>query len=116
MADEIENIHESDNGDQAFDATAEPEPRQPEQGEQPNAYEAIIKQQGEQIAALLEHSERLSAQITQMVQGGAQITNATPQQPQQQQPMQQFNPPSLDNDDDYSLEALGKEIGKPVHE
>jgi len=123
MTEENTNIHESDTGIQAFDVTPAPEP-QPvpggasdddvpaEQAQAANPYQAIIDQQTAQIDALMKHTERLNAQIAQMVQGGAQFTDNQQPQPQPQ-PMQQFNPPALSDDDDFSLEALGREIGKP---
>ena len=123
MTDENTNIHESDTGIQAFDVTPhndpqpEPQPAQDAQAatetaEPANPYQAIIDQQTAQIDALMKHTERLNAQIAQMVQGGAQFTDNQQPQPQPQ-PMQQFNPPALSDNDDFSLEALGREIGKP---
>ena len=99
----------------------------------PNAYQSIIDQHNAQIAALMAQNNALNGQITQMVQGGAQFMQpqqpqVQPQQPQVQQPqqfpnyyqpmnpMQQFNPPALSDNQDWSLEALGKEIGKPRKE
>ena len=106
-----------------------------------NAYESIMKEQSEQIAALIAQNQALNGQITKMVQNGAQfyqpqqqqqqqpgmmpqyqnayggVANpAIVQQPQPQNPMQQFNPPALSSNQDWSLEALGKEIGKPRKE
>ena len=103
----------------SFNTTA-PEPPQ-----QANAYQSIIDEQNAQIAALMAQNSSLNAQITQMVQSGAQFSQ--PQQPQQMpqvsnnwtvQPMQagaganMFNPPSMALDTDVSLESLAKEIGK----
>lgn len=103
----------------SFNTTA-PEPPQ-----QANAYQSIIDEQNAQIAALMAQNSSLNAQITQMVQSGAQFSQ--PQQPQQMpqvgnnwavQPMQAgagantFNPPSMALDTDVSLESLAKEIGK----
>ena len=113
-----QNIHESDTGIQAFDVTPHAQPEQQEQQEQQgqaqdtNAYNVIIDQQKAQIDALLAHTERLNAQIAQMVTSGAQFTDA---QQTTQTPANagvQLPPKSLTDDDDYSLEALGKEIGK----
>ena len=95
-----------------------------------NAYQAIIEQQQAQIRALIAQTNAQSQQITRMVQGGAQFMQQPQQvQPMQQQqpqqfpnyyqptnPMQQFNPPALSDNQDWSLEALGKEIGKPRKE
>lgn len=93
------------------------EPQQPQQEpqQQQDAFDTILAQKDAQIAALIEQTNSLTQQITQMVQGGVQFTNqpAQPQQPQAVNPMQQFNPPALSDDDDFSLEALGREIGKP---
>ena len=135
MTEENTNIHESDTGIQAFDVTPPVEHHeQPNQETQPEQqgqqertpYDLIIEQQNAQIDALMKHTERLNAQIAQMVQGGVQFTDNQVQQSQSQQakpmqqsqsqqakPMQQFNPDSLSDNIDYSLEALGREIGKP---
>ena len=99
--------------------TPEPEPQpapapQPEPKTEPepelkqsNPYQSIIDQQNEQIQTLMEYNAKLSAQITQMVQNGAQFTQ------QQAQPRPKPAPvPSLSDDQDYSLESLAKEIGK----
>ena len=124
------DIHQDPLGVQAFDVTPEPEPKAEPQQEpqaepqaepqQPNTYETIIKQQNEQIDLLIEHTERLNAQIAQMVQGGVQFTDnsgtANGHTRTTPNPMQQMNPPALTDNDDFSLEALGREIGKPRHE
>ena len=104
----------------------------PEQMQAPASYQSIIDQQNEQIAALIAQNQALNGQITKMVQNGAQFyqpqqpaqTTFQPMQPQPtqtgyqqaQNPMQQFNPPALSSNQDWSLEALGKEIGKPRKE
>ena len=85
----------------------EPEPK-PETGT--NVYDTIIGQQGEQIQMLIEQNERLSAQIAQLIQSGAQIGVA--HGVQAANPLQQFNSPSLASEDDWSLESLAKDIGK----
>ena len=85
----------------------EPEPK-PETGT--NVYDTIIGQQGEQIQLLIEQNERLSAQIAQLIQSGAQIGVAHGMQAAN--PLQQFNSPSLAESDDWSLESLAKDIGK----
>ena len=100
----------------------------------PDAYKAIIDQQQAQIKALIAQTNAQSAQITQLVQNGGQLT-AQQMQPQQfaqavPQPKQvqfpnvyqpydaqaapnaNWQPPSMLDDGDYSLESLGKEIGK----
>lgn len=122
----------------SFNTTA-PEQMQAQQA--PASYQSIIDQQNEQIAALIAQNQALNGQITKMVQNGAQfyqpqqpqpaqvgnmpqyqnayggVANpAIVQQPQPQNPMQQFNPPALSSNQDWSLEALGKEIGKPRKE
>ena len=108
----------------------------PEQA--PASYQSIIDQQNEQIAALIAQNQALNGQITKMVQNGAQfyqpqqpvppgimpqfqnayggVNNPAIVQPQPQTPMQQFNAPALSSNQDWSLEALGKEIGKPRKE
>ena len=150
----VEDIHTSDTGIQAFDVTPPiepPTPPAPQTSQQPaqapaqqavsqqtqdvNAYETIIAQQQAQINALIAQTNAQSAQITQMVQNGAQFTQsqndyesrfqyaqnfapiqATPQQfpnyYDPASPMQQFNPPSLAQQGDFSLEGLANEIGK----
>lgn len=124
MTEENTNIHESDTGIQAFDVTPPVEHHeqpgretQPEQqGQQEKTpYDLIIEQQNAQIDALMKHTERLNAQIAQMVQGGVQFNDNQGKQTQtpQVKPMRQFNPDSLSDNIDYSLEALGREIGKP---
>lgn len=85
----------------------EPEPK-PETGT--NVYDTIIGQQGEQIQLLIEQNERLSAQIAQLIQSGAQI--GVSHGMQAANPLQQFNSPSLASEDDWSLESLAKDIGK----
>lgn len=112
--------------------TLQPQPQPPIQSDQ-NAYQTIIAQQQAQIDALIAQTNALNGQITQMVQGGMQFaqpmqqpTQQPMQQPMQQpqypnyyqpaNPMQQFNPPALSDNKDWSLEALGKEIGKPRKE
>lgn len=121
----------------SFNTTA-PEQMQAQQA--PASYQSIIDQQNEQIAALIAQNQALNGQITKMVQNGAQFyqpqqpaqTAFQPMQPQPSQtgyqqpaqmsyqqaqnPLQQFNPPALSSNQDWSLEALGKEIGKPRKE
>lgn len=118
---ENENIHESETGVQAFDVTPHASGENPDdvtsadtqsakdaESNALNPYDAIIKQQKEQIDALMEHTERLNKQIAQMVHGGVQVNDGTQQtQPQQPQPQAQ----SL-ADDYVSLSDLGAEIGK----
>ena len=82
-----------------------------------DAYQSIIEGQQGQIDALMAANKRLNDQIAQMVQSGAQITQAgvqapVSQSPQPVQPVQNLNPQSLASDEDWSLESLGKEIGK----
>ena len=87
----------------------EPEPEhKPETGT--NVYDTIIGQQGEHIQMLIEQNERLSAQIAQLIQSGAQI--GVSHGVQASNPLQQFNSPSLADNDDWSLESLAKDIGK----
>ena len=118
---ENENIHESDTGVQAFDVTPHASGENPDnvtsadtqsakdaESKSLNPYDAIIKQQKEQIDALMEHTERLNKQIAQMVHGGVQVNDGT-QQTQSQQTQAQAQ--SL-TDDYVSLSDLGAEIGK----
>ena len=103
-----------------------------------DAQAQIIAQQQAQIEALMQQNQSLNAQVVSMVQNGAQLSSAQPQtkplaepyQPStptqvqqmaqlgaQPDPLGTFNPPSLSNQEDYSLEALANEIGKdrPTH-
>ena len=79
-----------------------------------DAYQSIIDQQNATINALMAQNQALNGQIAQMVHSGAQITQQPAQQPVSQpvQPTQTFNPQPLSEGDDWSLESLGKEIGK----
>lgn len=90
---------------------AAPEPAQPaapEPAQTTNAgYDSIIQQQTEQINALIAQNQSLTDQMTKLIQNGAQIG-----QPQQVTPLQQFAPPALSDNDDWSLEALGREMAK----
>ena len=91
----------------------EPQTLQEPVSQMPNAYESTINQQNSMIEALIAQNEKLTQQITQMINGGLQI-----QQPQQIPGQMQMNipsiPPSVSQlaDEDYSLESLAKEIGK----
>lgn len=100
-----------------------PEPQAASTG--PGAYQSIIQQQQEQIDALIAHNKSLSDQITALVHNGGQITDPDGQpgdragaqsqpQPQQAQPAFTGMPGSrsIALDEDMSLEALAKEIGK----
>lgn len=75
--------------------------------ESQNAYESIMKQQSEQIAALIAQNESLTNQITHLIKNGAQIS-----QPVAHDPLANIMNPSLASDEDWSLEALAKDIGK----
>ena len=80
---------------------------------QANPYESIIEQQQQQIDALLKQTETLNAQITRMVEGGAQFNSQPAQPAEPTQPAQAFNPKSLAEQDAFlSMEDLAKEIGK----
>ena len=78
----------------------------------PNAYETIIAQQQAQISALIAQTNSLSGQITELIRGGAVITdnkqgsvgaaNVTPNG------LQGFEPP----EDYVPLADLGAQIGK----
>ena len=88
-----------------------------------SAYNSIIEQQQAQIAALMAQNDALNQQVTRMVQGGAQFNQQSQQvgqnwayTPQQPNTAQQFAQGALSNGDDWSLEALGKEIGKQRRE
>lgn len=97
----------------------EPEPASAPEPEPASAYQTIIDSQNAQIAALIEQNNKLTSQITQMVQSGTQITQAG-------QPSPAPNPePSaiggygfakgleaFDDADDLSVKYLGNLIGK----
>ena len=96
-------------------ATTEPEPK----AEPVNPYQSVIENQNSQIAALIEQNNKLTAQITQLVQGGAQIAQAG--QPNPQPNPQPFvnngygfaqGVEALDEADDLSVNYLGNLIGK----
>lgn len=91
---------------------AQPEPQA--QAPQPaNAYESIIEQQQQQITALMEQTKMLNEQIVNLVNNGAQLGGKGAQQPQGiRSPSQQFNQPSLEGQEDFTLESLAKDIGK----
>ena len=86
---------------------------QPQTAPQPqNAYDSIIAQQQAQIEALINANNNLTQQVTQMVQNGAQFYQQQPA-PQQMNVLPNFGVMQpLQNNEDYSLEALAKEIGK----
>lgn len=97
----------------------EPEPAPAHEPEPASAYQTIIDSQNAQIAALIEQNNKLTSQITQMVQSGTQIAQAG-------QPAPTPNPaPSpiggygfakgleaFDDADDLSVNYLGNLIGK----
>lgn len=80
--------------------------------ENSNPYQLIIDQQQSQIEALIQQTKTLNEQIVTMVASGAQFNQQQTQQPQTQQIQTTFNPVSLANQEDYTLESLAKEIGK----
>lgn len=92
----------------AFETPIEP----PTEPNAPNAYESIISQQTEQINALIAQNQSLTDQITKLVHGGGQIMGA---QPVTANPLSQLSAPSLASDEDWSLEALAKDIGRRKH-
>ena len=96
----------------------------------PDVSATIAAQYQAQIDALMQQNAALNQQVVQMIQGGAQLgaQQAQPQQVQQAQlapqvaqmlqigaqpdPLGTFNPPSLANGQNMSLEALASDIGK----
>ena len=88
---------------------AQPQPAQPQPAQPQSAYDSIITQQQAQIEALINANANLTQQVTQMVQNGAQFYQ--PQSAQQVTHMPTNMVPLQDNED-YSIEALAKEIGK----
>ena len=98
---------------------ADPIPASNPEPEPASAYQTIIDSQNAQIAALIEQNNKLTSQITQMVQSGTQIAQAG-------QPVPPPNPaPSpmggygfakgleaFDDADDLSVNYLGNLIGK----
>ena len=89
--------------------TPENESGQPEIA---NPYDSIITQQNEQIAALIAQNENLTNQITKLIKNGAQITGTTGYKAD---PLANINGVSLADNEDWSLEALAKDIGKRRH-
>ena len=119
---DVQNVQTSDDSLSPF-VPQQQELTQPatQEPQQPNPYQSVIEQQQAQIAALIEQNTALNQQVVNMLQNGAQFNSQPILQPQAQttvqsvqpvQPVQQFNPVSLQSNEDYSLEALGKEIGK----
>lgn len=96
--------------EQVQQADTEPVQQVSEPGKANNAYDSIIANQNDQIAALIAQNKSLTDQITALVNSGAQIGQGAGTR--QVTPMQQFNTPSLQSNDDWSLEALAKDIGK----
>lgn len=88
--------------------TFETPQKPPTEPNTPNAYESIISQQTEQINALMAQNQSLTSQITQLIQNGAQIGN-TQAQIVNNQPLMQH---SLASNDDWSLEALAREMAE----
>lgn len=86
----------------------------PDQPQTP--YDSIIQNQNAQIQALIEQNNALTSQITQMIANGTQITQQPAQQTQTRSVGQnwQYQPQSMAQvtDEDMSLEALAREIGK----
>ena len=117
---DVQNAQTSDDSSLSPFVPQQQELTQPatQEPQQPNPYQSVIEQQQAQIAALMEQNTALNQQVVNMLQNGAQFNSQPIMQPQAQttaqsvQPVQQFNPVSLQSNEDYSLEALGKEIGK----
>lgn len=82
-----------------------------EQVQREDPYKAIIEQQNDQIGALIAQNQSLTQQITKMIQSGIQLNpeNKPADDPEQQG---QFELKKYYDDDDLSLDALGKMIGK----
>lgn len=73
-------------------------------------YETIIAQKDAQINALIEQTNKLTEQITNFINSGTQLNDGkvNPAPTPNVQPLEK-----IVNDDSMSLEALGREIGKP---
>ena len=94
--------------------TSTPEPEPTPTPEPPNPYETIIEQKDAQISALLEQTNKLTEQITKMINAGTQINDGTKEpepQPISGNGFAKGNQALSDNDD-YSVAALGNLIGK----
>lgn len=79
-------------------------------------YDSIIEQQSAQIEALMKQNESLSAQVTRLIETGAQIRDdgAGSGRASNPDPEPAFSRPEIekmDEKDDYSIEYLGKFIG-----
>lgn len=72
--------------------------------ETPDAYKEIIRQQAQTIDALINRTNELTGQITQLINMGVQITDGKQTEPQT------IEPALLE--DYVSLADLGTEIGK----
>ena len=70
-----------------------------------NAYDSIIAQQTKQINVLIAQNQSLTSQITQLINSGAQINQNAAQH-------NYIVQPSLQDNDEWSLSALAKDIGK----
>ena len=101
----------SDKNTDSVQTDPQPEQIQSEPAQQENPYKAIIEQQNEQIGALIAQNQSLTQQITKMIQSGVQLNPDN--KPMEESPhTEQFELKKYYDDDDLSLDALGKMIGK----
>lgn len=83
---------------------------QQQQQQQPgSAYESIIAQQAKQIDALIAQADKLNRQIVEMMGSGVQFNDGLRGKAESAGGNQNGNA----GDADFSLESLGREIGKP---
>jgi hypothetical protein len=97
----------------------EPEPAPAPDSEPASAYQTIIDSQNAQIAALIKQNNKLTSQITQMVQSGTQIAQAgqpTPAPNPEPSPIGGYGfakgLEAFGDADDLSVSYLGNLIGK----
>lgn len=100
-------------------ATPEPPKPEPSKPEPPkpdtSAYNSIIEQQTKQIEALIKQNENLTAQVTKMIETGAQIRDEGAGKADPEPSLgENFNRPEIearDDKDDFTVDYLGKFIG-----
>lgn len=110
MSEFDETIHEEDNANAENTAGESAGQSSPEDAlKSKDPWESIAKDQQSMIESLTAHIESLNAQISKLIQSGAQITDATASNPVY---MENENKPELPKDY-VPLRELGREIGKP---
>lgn len=105
------NIKNEDTDVVGIDVTPNPEPAKPDT----SAYDSIIEQQTKQIEALIKQNENLTAQVTKMIETGAQIRDEGAGKADPEPDLgDNFKRPEIevrDDKDDFTVDYLGKFIG-----